>query len=396
MGIKHGELTLDLGNSETRASVKLEVNGKTAEVEYTNISNRFYSYMEKESITLNKTYKPENTSIFSIDGDYAGVYANGLIVEREFASKALPISMDTKASQNSALSFSLVIIKAIEFAIKEFGLDIEDEDTFNWAWSVTVILPPAQCTEKVKSEFESKLRGVKTIKNLFAVNAGRATKYTIPVVVEDITIYPEGFVGFVGACYTRDVDIRSGYEKYTDDCSVLIIDIGSGTSDILIVVDGEIVSDSQNTITIGGSDVKVKLKKALKAEFGFTKITDTDLEAAIRTGKIKDGAIKHDCSKLVTMAKREVSQALINEIQDCLKDIDIPLRSIEQLLVIGGGTLGGEEGSGIEPTSTYILEYLKTYASNIGAIELPTLEDGSKLSPRLANFEGACILAKAV
>lgn len=396
MGIKHGDLTLDLGNSETRVSIKLEANGKTAEVDYTDISNRFYSYMENESIQLSKAYKPETTSIFSIDGDYAGVYANGLIVEREFASKALPIPMDTKASQNSALSFSLVIIKAIEYAIKEFNLDIEDEETFNWAWSVTVILPPAQCTDKIKKEFESKLRGVKMIKNLFAIEGGRNVRYNIPVVIEDITIYPEGFVGFVGACYTRDVSIRKGYEKYTDDCSVLVIDIGSGTSDILIVINGEIVSDSQNTINIGGSDVKVKLKKALKAEFGFTKITDKDLEDAIRTGKIKDGAVKHNCSEIVTRAKREVAQTLINEIQDCLKDIDTPIRSLEQLLVIGGGTLGGEAGSGIEPTSTYILEYLKTYAPNIGAIELPELENGEKLSPRLANFEGACILAKAV
>lgn len=384
---RKGKVTVDLGNSQTRAHVELETpKGDVIEEDFF-LSNKFYKF-EKEGINISQAYKPETSSIFSIAGDYVGAYANGEYVEKEWEKQAFrPSGKKSKASITSALSFTLAVIKGIDLMIAKYGMDSSDID---YAWDVVALMPPAQCTEKNIEAFEDELRKVKSITNHFTSNR---KPYKLPININSVKVYPEGFSAYVGCMYTRDVDIRKGYEKYIEGSTILVVDIGAGTTDILIVVDGEVIENSKETFKFGGLNVRSRVKRLIREEYDYDNIADSDLEIAISTGKLKDGSKYHDVSEMVMIAKREVAKALVGEIQEYLNGIDYPLRRVDGALVVGGGTLGGEEGSNIEPISKAIMENLRDYSPNMGDVELPTLADGTQMSPRLINFEGAIVLA---
>lgn len=384
---KKGKVVVDLGNSETRAHLEMETPKGDIVSEDFFLSNKFYRF-EKEGIDVSKAYKPETSSIYAISGEISGAFANGDYVEKECERQAFrPTGKQNKASLTSALSFSLAIMKGIDLMIAKYGLEPSNID---YEWEVVALMPPAQCTEKIIKDFEEELRKVKVITNYFTVNR---EPYKIPVNINSVKVFPEGFAAYVGCMYTRDVEIRKGYESYIEDSVLLIVDIGAGTTDILIVVDGEVIENSKETFKYGGLNVRSRVKRLIKDEYDYDNIADSDLEAVISTGKLKDGSVYHDVSEMVMIAKREVAKALVGEIQEYLNGIDYPLRRIGGALVVGGGTLGGAEGSNIEPISRAIMDNLREYSPNMGDVRLPIMEDGKEMSPRLVNFEGAIVLA---
>lgn len=395
---KKGKITVDLGNSETRVNIEIETPKGDTVTEDIFLSNKFYKY-ETNSVDVPSAYNPENSSIIKISGGYTGAYANGDIVEKEYPKSCIkPTAKKTKASLTSALSFALSVTKAIDLIAKKYDVDFNDID---YAWDVLALMPPAQCTERNIKAFEEELEKIQSVTNCFNSYGGNGSTIPvkIPVKVNKVTVLPEGFAAYVGCMYNRDVEIRKGYESYIEGTTTLVIDIGAGTTDILIIVDGEVIDNSKETFDYGGLNVRAKVKRFIKDEYGYNDILDSDLEEVVSTGKLKDGSKYIDVSELVMLAKKEVSKSLVGEIQDYLNDIEYPLRKIEGALVVGGGTLGGIEGSNIEPLSVSVMENLRTYSPNMGEVELPIITDKNgnsvKMSPRVVNFEGACVLAKA-
>lgn len=389
---EYGKITVDLGNSETRVNIDFKSKDGVSVYKNLFLSNKFYEF-DTNSINIPSTYKPDTTSVFKITGEYSGVYANGDIVEKEYSSLALkPTAKLTKASFISALSFSLCVMKAVDVITEKVKLDLNDIDI---EWDVVALMPPEQCTGENIDAFKEELRKINCVTNYFNK---QGTNFKIPIKIKDVTVHPEGFSAFVGCIYTPEISIREGYGKYLER-TILVLDIGAGTTDLIMIVNGEVVDGSKATISYGGLNVRAKAKKLIKAKYHYDNISDSELEVAISTGKLKDGSVYRDVSEYVMHAKREVSKALVAEIQDYLQSIDFSLRSVEDALIVGGGTLGGESGSGIEPMSKAIMENLKVFSPNIGEIELPTIvnENGKpeQLSARLVNFEGACVLSKA-
>ena len=89
---------------------------------------------------------------------------------------------------------------------------------------------------------------------------------------------------------------------------------------------------------------------------------------------------------------------MIDGLTSYLEGNGYPVRSIENLLVVGGGSLASQV-EGVESLSTYLVDRLKDFAPNI---ELVTFqenldEDGNQeveTNPRLLNVLGAGVLAE--
>lgn len=390
------KIVLDFGNSESRCEVKfIDTQGEKVTKRY-NMSNRFYK-MSAGSTIPSATYGPDKTSVIKVEGDYVGYYANGEIVDREYEKLCMkPFPKSPKYSENSALSFALAITKAVKIIAEHNKMDKKD---VNVVWNVTTVLPPASCTEKGIALMKEELKKITKVTDVYTEGK---TEVETEIKIGDVFVYPEAFTAYVGCIYDKDLQVRKGYEKYADS-TVLVLDIGAGTTEILVVDGTEIVDNTKETFYIGGNNVRAKLRKILRAKYEYDQILDSQLEEAMVTGKIQDGAKMLNISKEVMSAKEEVAKSLVDDTQEYLSGVDFSLRKVTGLLPVGGGTLGGETDD-IQPISVIIEKFFAEYSPNISTIELPYEEDEKgalrkkdgqpvRISPRDLNIIGASILA---
>lgn len=392
------KVILDLGNSDTRVYVRFFSKKKNRVVsKRIELSNRFYSM--PLGTVVPTSYKPEHTSVIQIDGEYVGFYANGELVLREYEKiSTRPTSNTSKSSFNSALSFALAVVKAVRIIAEENGVQPQD---VRGNCHVVALLPPIYCNKTEIEKLEAEFRKIKTVTDMYT---SEGTQLTIPVNISSVVVFPEGFAAYIGCMYDKELEIRKGYEKYETE-PVLIMDVGAGTTDIMVVAGTEIIDSTKETIRTGGNNVKSKLSRMIRTKYNYGSILDSQLEKAMITGLIADGTQDIDVSDLVMMAKTEVANGLVNSVNDFLEGTDYPLRAIRGLLPAGGGTLGGNNDN-ITSLASVIVNLIKDFSPNIDIIELPDklddnnkviLEDGKpvKMSPRELNIEGALILSEA-
>ena len=399
------KLILDLGNSETRCVVKFknEKTGKKTRKRF-NLSNRFY--LAADGMVVPENYTTENTSVIKIEGDYTGTYINGEMVLKEYEKICTkPTAARPKYSLTSVCSFALAIVKATKLIAKAHNLQTSD---VNVEWNIVTLLPPRTCKPFDINLMCEELRKLEHVTDIYTENRKPST---LNVNIKSVKVYPECFAGYVGCMYDYNAEVRKGYEKYVED-TTLCTDIGAGTSDIVVVADAVVLDNTRESFDIGGNTVRAKLKKLVRDKYNYSRVLDSQLEDSMRIGTIKDGQNVIDVTEEVMKAKCEVAQAFVNDVEDYMEGVDFSLRSIGSLLVLGGGTLGGNKEK-IRPISEYIVEFLKEFAHEIELVPLPTmiLEEGEsyfdndgkeitaekkieiEISPRELNIIGAEILS---
>ena len=97
-------------------------------------------------------------------------------------------------------------------------------------------------------------------------------------------------------------------------------------------------------------------------------------------------------------AKQDTASVLLGSIISYLESANYNIRTIENLLVVGGGSIPSDI-EGVKSLSEYVVERLKDFAPNIQLVNLPKEykgEDttGGELNPRLLNILGAGVLAE--
>ena len=179
--------------------------------------------------------------------------------------------------------------------------------------------------------------------------------------------------------------------------STLIIDIGAGTTDIVVVRENKLIGTTLKTINRGGNQVMQKVRTSIETECDDLVLPETAVEQGIVDGFVKDGARKVDITEFINAARREVANQLTNDIRSYLERTEYPIRTIEKLLVCGGGAMGSDESKGIKSLSDLVLLYIRNVAPYVELIDLPIdTKTGEVISSRELNVRGASIIAAAM
>lgn len=366
-------LLIDLGNSETRVCLVR----KGIEKDFT-LSNKVVKLDTDYKIPTE--YCNEKTTVFKYNDC---LFANGSIVEREFASKAIaPSSQQTKTEQlPTYTSLSLVFIKAYEMIAAETGVSFEDVDV---SFDLRLLLPPSE-HDKYSETLKS---SVKTIKMVEVVSPICATK---KVKINSLVVLPEGATAFIGCMYQSEngeMTINKANEKFQQG-TVLVVDIGAGTTDIVLIKDTEVVVDSKETCQKGGNNVEALCKRRLYKTFDYWPSAQA-MQRVLTEGILEKGNETFDVVEHLNYAKESFGAELKNFIIDYLSRNDVQIRDVKGLLVLGGGTLPTvRDGVVVSPSMSEVLtNYIHELTNSIALMDI------GGLNPRMLNMAGLKIYYK--
>jgi hypothetical protein len=395
----NAKLILDQGNSQERGCVVFTANGQPKK-EIFELSNVFATIPDDEEYQVPSTYNADNSTIFSasfkafspvvadddnLEGGYKSeqidaTFVHGALAHREFAQTAFRPSATEKKYLvlNTPLAFIRALLEATRIIAKELG--VQNLNDLSITWDVFTLLPPNDVD-----------RGEQIIKDTFL--SITQVKFDMPdylmnVNINSVTVYPEGFCAFMGATFTSDYKIREGYADLVRG-KVLVVDIGAGTTDLMLIDNATVIDASKDSLTIGGNQVSQSIKRFLRKK--DLDLPDEEIQNAIVTGKAQDGAKVLNVVKVVQKFKRDTAKAEIQKLRDYFETSGVLPRTITHILICGGGSLGGETPE-LTPMSEMMQDYLKVLAPNSVMVEIPNDEAGKPISPRFLNLIGAVVI----
>lgn len=389
-------LRIDLGNSETRIMVSFgrkptgEIRSKTL------VFDNGFSVIDEEdlpAIYRNTIYDESNSSIFTVNGT---MYCSGLLCEREYSTTRFrPTATDKK---HSSICSKLTLHNAFRLGYETVAdFTHNDISSLDISWNVVVLMPPEDIDSyAVDDETGEEITGwqkmSKMVKGITQINF-EMPALSKRVKVNKVDIFPEGFCALIAVLFERKGIIRKDLAFLADkENTTLIVDIGAGTTDILLATGGSVVARSRFTVTIGGNNVHQIVRAILKKNNIILK--DSVVRTGCERGYVKIGEKTYDLRKAIKKAKAQVSAMLMEATNTFFEQNGLSINSINNMLVCGGGACGNED-RGIEPISTYLVETLKTRSgNNIGLLKIPNGVDGKLMSPRMLNIIGAGILTE--
>lgn len=375
---KKATLVIDFGNSATRFNVIYDTESGIHQEHFHSVKNTF-ARLSDDYVVPDVYMNRENTFIeFSDD-----VYAHGPIVEREFSKSLIrPSTVEKKYNaQATELAVRYALYQGIN-DVAEFSGEIGsklDAISKDIEWDIVALLPPID-VQNGKEAMRSNFKSIGSIQIAVPNAEGVfAESVKLNVKVDKVGVLPEGSTACVYALRQPGIDVG------TINSMILVIDIGSGTTDVCVVKGGKLVSSSMNTIVSGGRNVQNKVAKALRSDPKIGGDYPEDVVAnVVATGKL---AIRKnlvfDVSDLVRKAKEEVAESINQGIVQYLEDSNFATNQIAYLLPVGGGAIRNE---GIEPLSQYVCNnVLKSCHAEI--LPIP-----GGVSPRDLNVLGASMV----
>ena len=403
-------LVLDFGNSETRVAVKY---GKDSQQRIRerkfDLPNSFARV--QDDYVIPDSYDKDTSSIMEMScatstKEYFGRFAHGEVVRVEFEPTGACIRPTAQLKKydtyNTVLSYGASLLQAVR-CIMEMT-QTPDPNDLDLELDVVALLPPGD----IKNGAEALEKLIKSAEIKFVEPNVDFTG----IKPNKVIVLPEGFCAYIGVVYESLGVFREGYSDIAKGIT-LIIDIGAGTTDCIMVENGKVVDNSKHTVSIGGNNVRQSVRAKVKEKYEF-KPNENDATQAIVSGILQDGSKKINILDIIDESKQVVAVRLTNDIRDFFEEIMYNVRRLENLLVCGGGTLSGtidkeelikmgykEEGLVDRPISEIIKDYISEFAPNITLVELPKkkVKDSSgvetleKISPRMLNIEGASIIA---
>ena len=400
-------LIVDLGNSSSKCRVLFGRDPKTKLYKYKQfeLPNVFAPIAKDYAISTD--YNPQTSLVLNIDtsidkpeslaGVVTGYYCVGDLQVREFPY----VGMKPTATQHkwelptSPLSLRYAFFQAARSILIMNRLT--DFSQLDITWKVIVLLPPGDLAIGQKHIIDM-VTSITEVRTEFPTA-------TLPVKVEKCVVLPEGYCAYVGTVYAEGQVFRKDY-KYLIEETVLVYDIGAGTTDCLVIKDNKLVQNSKFTITQGGNNVFQAVKVALRTR--DISLADESIEQGIKRGYVKNGAKKESIVEDINNARQNIAIKINNDFQGYLEGTDLKIKDISYVIVCGGGALSNTENEEIMPLSKKIIDNLKTLSPNVELVELPMqvvsreLEDGGfekieeRINPRELNLIGASILAETL
>ena len=394
-------LVIDFGNSSTKCTVLFgkDSMGRFRERQF-ELSNVFAPI--EEGYEVSSDYNDSTSTIINVDSRVNGMsvvghFCNGELQEREKPLSTIkPSAFDKKYNlEATVLSLRMAFLYAYKAVMNMQR--VSDVSQLDLKWTVVTLLPPGD----IDTGREAMTALVKEITYVDSVYP----KMSMYVTIDNVVILPEGFCAYAAVVYDRGQIFRAGYENLKDE-TVMIFDIGAGTTDCMIIRNNKLIQDSKHTVEQGGNNVHNLVRKELRM-----KGIDLDEQSIIKgvvKGTVRDGAKDISIVDIVNKAKKQVAQKITSDFQDYLSTVDIRMRSIGYVLVCGGGSMSDADCKDIIPLSSSIIELLHKLSPNMELIPLPkvkttstddegnTVVKESELSARMLNLVGASILAESL
>lgn len=398
----NAKLIIDLGNSSTKGMVIYgkNANGKPKSKKFT-VPNVFGQVVDP-NYSVSNDYSPMSSTIIRVDTELNGTrivgdYAVGELQEKEFYQATIRPSAKRKKYDNDTtpLSYRMAFYEGARALLDING--VHDLTQVDVDWEVVTLLPPADID-----------RGADKIKAIITDIKEVTCKYPdvkLDVKVKSVNVLPEGFCAYAGVLYDTGLVFRKDY-KFLKDETVLVLDVGAGTTDMLVIKDNKLVQNSRFTVDAGGNNIESKVKLALMQE-GY-QLDAKAISDGIITGKIKAGSKYIDIIDKVNNAKEVVAGKIIDSVVTYIEGADMMMSSIGYLIICGGGSIDDATDSGIHSLSSLIMNKFKDYVPNAELVTLPeqdtlvTEDDGDvkpvkqTISPRDLNLIGASILAESI
>ena len=395
-------LVVDLGNSSTKCRVLFGKEAKTGNyrVRSFELSNVFAKI--DPNYVVSDDYKPDTSTILrvntSVNGvDISGDYCNGELQQRESPRSIIrPSAVDKKWNlDSSALSFRLALLHAYK-GIMDI-CRVTDFRQIDVSWNVVTLLPPGDI-DTGRTPITDMIKDITSIDAVFP-------EAHIDIRINKAVVLPEGFCAYAGIVFAQGSVYRPE-TKFLSEESVLVLDIGAGTTDICVIRNGKLVQSSKYTIMTGGNNVYQQVRRKVLNQGIW--IDEDDIQRGVVTGTVRDGAKHVSIIEHVNAAKETVAQTLVEEVQSFLELTDTKLRSIGYILIVGGGAMSDASVPEILPLSTKIFESILKLSPNCGLAPIPThvvareQPDGDvkkveePISPRELNIIGASILAEII
>lgn len=395
-------LVVDLGNSSTKGKVLFGKDGNTGRYRERkfDIPNVFAPI--DPGYEVSPDYTTDDSTILRVDTELngraiVGDFCNGELQKKEKPLSTIkPSASDKKYNLDStALSLRLALLHGYK-GIMDMSR-VYDYSKLDITWTVVCLLPPGDVDEG-KAPMTSMVESIDRLQSVFPAA-------DIAIKVSRTVILPEGFCAYAGVVFDTGKSFRADYKFLTEE-TVLVIDIGAGTSDMVLIKNNKMVQNSKYTISQGGNNVHQLVRRKLRMQ-GLD-IDDEAIRRGIVKGEVKDGSKPVSIVDIVNSAKSEVAQKIVSEIQDFLEVTDIKARSVGYVLVCGGGSMRDSDAADIVPMSDQVVTSFKTLSPNSELVQIPThivtkdAEDGDvekheeQISPRDLNLLGASILAETL
>ena len=346
----------------------------------------------------------------------AGV--NAEINESSGNGTALPAGSFTPKvnTMTTVLTLNLVFGEVYRRISKKFRVSIEDFDIV--FAKVGAMLPPKEFRDEETSNsgqmlLKKMILSVKNIEFLYP-------KISKPIILKDginsLDIQREGYPGFYYTLFERMGKGVSQQRKFyfKEDkktgkkSSILlrrlcvIIDVGSGTSDILIFKDGKITG-SRGTVPYGAKNVALHVQSKL----GLDAVSEED----VKNGYVTMGDDHNiDISAAINDGRRVVAGKIMSKLSDIITNSGFSLDNVASVLVIGGGAMTFETSQAYEESTPHggevkvkilpISEFFKTEFSQVAqyakVLDLPleAYQDSGvrPTDPRMMNVCGMAFI----
>ncbi|MGF2715236.1 ParM/StbA family protein [Bacillus cereus] len=409
--MEKGQLILDLGNSETRVVLRVgEIMNKTRIEHKFYLSNYFSAVYEGESgIPVSEDYTEENSTVFTLNSDFKigtgvvgrDIYVNGLMCSNEFSGiQDKPTAMTMKYNSYYTVLTIITAIKQSAVWMKDYfakkGKNFSVEQLINEVeWELTVLLPPSQ--EKAGgSVLAETLVGEITVKfNLPKADAR--------IKISKVNVMAEGMMAYTGVLLSKSRRQPRPNKLFMQKSKIMVLDIGAGTTDLIVIDKGKAIERSKHTINLGGNNITQTLRTRVQNDLEI-RLGASAFEEGVITGKVKQGITYHDITDALIGAKRTIAATISKEVKDYLEASNIEANSIEYILVVGGGSLPSENEK-VLPISNYLLDSIRRFAPQVGIVDIsdiitkPTsvafenVDDSDFVSSRELNITGASTVA---
>lgn len=388
---------IDIGNSETRVRVKYRpikgVGNEHEPVESTFAISNHYANLEPSKV-IEPEYQNDDSTIMDINGVRV---AHGLIVEREFDGMWLyPTGKGDKCTEAiTEWTIRNVLLKTIHLLADAWGITPSDVDV---AFNIFCLIPPEE-HQYNRDGMINLITDIDEVTELVPDSDG--TYHAVPheIICNTIQTFPEGITAFVGVStniannkVTPNSDVASFMKGL-----VLVIDIGAGTTDMAIMQDGMLRSDSRFTSYEAGNHILSAFMRNAKANPTIrTRLSGRpikNVQAVMGSAKIIEGAgIEEDCRDALNAAKEDLAGTLANSISGYLQGLNVA-QDIKGVLVVGGANAPAvRDGEVVSPSlDTWLIPRIKKFCP--GANLMPI---GNR-DPRYLNLDGleAMYLAQA-
>ena len=302
-----------------------------------------------------------------------------LLRENLWGRKFLSAVQEKVEQLTTDLTINLVISKAMQILCDQFKVSASD---MNVKFTVSVLAPPLE-QESRSNDMIDKIKPLKTLELLLPEEIVYDFK------IDEVKVLPEGVAAFFGVFFKEENDELVEVEENAKFGTgyVLVIDIGAGTTDVVLIKDTILVQNSRDTFKKGGNTVESIVRNSIKKKFGFS---PKNLDSVIKTGVLSEGLETHDVTDILDNARDMYSKSLMEDLRQYLERMLIEMPEIKGILPIGGGSIPSKRGEEIvsKAMSEVLLDYLKRLAPKI-----QTMSIGNQ-NPREVNINGLKFMHK--